>query len=279
MIMELSKQTGVRAPDPKRTFIREPFHQSVTPVDASVLDMEKYLKLAEVSSGESDASGSHSCLDVLSQTADSMVNAAAAETSRRSADAVTEVRRSSIPRPKSSGLRTSAAAHPSRKSTASTRSSVKPVPAKSPEPALKTGAAYPLVSKTSPSLKGNGSVPSLKTSPGFRGAGRKASPHGPRSKSSAPGVREETPALRSPRVSAGKQTPQDAFGKDLFCTCIGLRTSGPLLVTPGDVTSRGRHTPTVNSFNKNYLSFFCTHTVLVGACYLLYFKCYLSYMF
>ncbi|KAI5618124.1 centrosomal protein of 192 kDa isoform X2, partial [Silurus asotus] len=81
MIMELSKKrqsksrTGVLVQTPELEKLPEQDHlqKTISMDELSVLDMEKYLKKAEVSSSESDASSSHSCLDILSM-ADSLGN-------------------------------------------------------------------------------------------------------------------------------------------------------------------------------------------------------------
>ncbi|XP_037393064.1 centrosomal protein of 192 kDa [Pygocentrus nattereri] len=77
MIMELSKkrsskrslQAGGPVPDSKKVPGQDSFQDALQKTSSVVdlsLDMEKYLKKAEVSSSDSDASSSRSCLDVLS---------------------------------------------------------------------------------------------------------------------------------------------------------------------------------------------------------------------
>lgn len=82
MIMEISKKRHsktrrtdelVQAPDPGKLPEQNDLQKTLSLGDLSALDMEKYLKKAEVSSSDSDASSSQSCLDILS-LADSLAN-------------------------------------------------------------------------------------------------------------------------------------------------------------------------------------------------------------
>ncbi|XP_046702949.1 centrosomal protein of 192 kDa isoform X2 [Silurus meridionalis] len=160
MIMELSKKrqsksrTGVLVQTPELEKLPEQDHlqKTISMDELSVLDMEKYLKKAEVSSSDSDASSSHSCLDILSM-ADSLGNSLGTtqrqtpplqnsislhavehstskgvfssqvsqnNASKQSIESVSEckrsnAKRSSIPRPKTSCIPT-ATAHPARRS-------------------------------------------------------------------------------------------------------------------------------------------------------------------
>ncbi|XP_062847530.1 centrosomal protein of 192 kDa [Trichomycterus rosablanca] len=237
MIVELSKRSRA-----ERTVLQDTLQKTASPGDASALDMEKYLKLAEVSGSDSDASSSRSCLDVLSladshrssSTPNDASHAGGApsnNTSRRSADAATVVKKSGIPRPRSSSIPT-AAAHPARRSAGSSQSSLEPKPLQaksgperstgdqhraitpspgrrsSSESGVKMGTARPLVSGTALSIKSNDSVSNPKTSPGLGSAGRRSSPHGPRSKESC---REETRSLKSPRVSQAAGNEKNSF--------------------------------------------------------------------
>ncbi|MCI4374421.1 hypothetical protein PGIGA_G00006070 [Pangasianodon gigas] len=165
MIMELSKKRYsksrrtdelVQTPVPEKLPEQDELQKTLSLGDLSALDMEKYLKKAEVSSSDSDASSSQSCLDILS-LADSLANSGrpsqrqtpplpnsislhAGEhstskdvvkksqvlpnnASKQSTEVVSEVKRSdakrsSIPRPKTSCIPT-ATAHPARRSAAS----------------------------------------------------------------------------------------------------------------------------------------------------------------
>ncbi|XP_058246905.1 centrosomal protein of 192 kDa isoform X1 [Hemibagrus wyckioides] len=162
MIMELSKNRHSKrkrmgelllTPDNEKLSEQDDLQKSVSLGDLSALDMEKYLKKAEVSSSDSDASSSQSCLDILS-LADSLANSCrptqkqtpplqnsnslhAGEhsdskdvvkksqvlpnnTSQQTTEVVYEVKRSeakksSIPRPKTTCIPT-ATAHPARRS-------------------------------------------------------------------------------------------------------------------------------------------------------------------
>ncbi|MCJ8728567.1 hypothetical protein PDJAM_G00005970 [Pangasius djambal] len=82
MIMELSKMRHsksrrtdelVQTPVPGKLPEQDELQKTLSLGDLSALDMEKYLKKAEVSSSDSDASSSQSCLDILS-LADSLAN-------------------------------------------------------------------------------------------------------------------------------------------------------------------------------------------------------------
>ncbi|KAK3551397.1 hypothetical protein QTP70_016635 [Hemibagrus guttatus] len=81
MIMELSKNRHSKSkmgellltPDNEKLPDQDDLQKSLSMGDLSALDMEKYLKKAEVSSSDSDASSSQSCLDILS-LADSLAN-------------------------------------------------------------------------------------------------------------------------------------------------------------------------------------------------------------
>lgn len=175
MIMELSKKrqsksrrTGelVQIPDPEELPEQNDLQKTFFLGDLSALDMEKYLKKSEVSSSDSDASTSQSCLDVLS-LADSLANSCKATqrqtpplpnlglhaeehstskdvikknqvlpiiSSKQSTEVVSEVNRSDakrsfIPRPKTSCIPT-ATAHPARRSAGAGQSltSLKPKP-------------------------------------------------------------------------------------------------------------------------------------------------------
>ncbi|KAI2655530.1 Centrosomal protein of 192 kDa [Labeo rohita] len=234
----------------------EELQKTVSVGDLSTPDMEKYLKRAEVSSSDSDGSTSQSCLDILT-LADSLASSSkltlengtihkneersvmedqavgkkcqvlAGSTSKQtegtyvvSPNPKSDVKRSAIPRPKSSSLPT-ATAHPAKRSLGSGQSSSsstsfksKPVDFKSgieknkndyraapstiksvPESKFKIGTARPQVASTSTtgnrrSLKGEGtmSAPAFapKTSPGLRSGSRseasslKTSPHKPK---------------------------------------------------------------------------------------------------
>ncbi|KAB5586795.1 hypothetical protein PHYPO_G00005640 [Pangasianodon hypophthalmus] len=162
MIMELSKKRHsksrktdelIQTPVPEKLPEQDELQKTLSLGDLSALDMEKYLKKAEVSSSDSDASSSQSCLDILS-LADSLANSGrpsqrqtpplpnsislhAGEhstskdvvkksqvlpnnASKQSTEVVSEVKRSdakrsSIPRPKTSCIPT-ATAHPARRS-------------------------------------------------------------------------------------------------------------------------------------------------------------------
>lgn len=162
MIMELSKTrhskirgTGelVQMPDTEKLLEQDDLQKTLSLGDLSILDMEKYLKKAEVSSSDSDASSSQSCLDILS-LADSLANSCKStqrttpplpssislhaeenplskdvakrnqallnHVSKQSTEVVSEVKRSdakrsSIPRPKTRSIPT-ATAHPARRS-------------------------------------------------------------------------------------------------------------------------------------------------------------------
>ncbi|XP_017329785.2 centrosomal protein of 192 kDa isoform X1 [Ictalurus punctatus] len=161
MIMELSKKRHsksrrtdelVQTPHPKKLLQQDDLQKSLSLGDLSALDMEKYLKKAEVSSSDSDASSSHSCLDILS-LADSLANSCRSterqtplpnsislhaeehstpkdivkkslvspnNSSKQSTEVVSEVKRSDakrsyIPRPKTSCIPTPTA-HPPRRS-------------------------------------------------------------------------------------------------------------------------------------------------------------------
>lgn len=137
-------------PDSEKLPEQDDLQKSVSLGDLSALDMEKYLKKAEVSSSDSDASSSQSCLDILSladslanscrptkkQTPPQSSNSLHAEehsaskdvvkksqvlpnnTSQQTTEVVSEVKRSeakrsSIPRPKTTCIPT-ATAHPAR---------------------------------------------------------------------------------------------------------------------------------------------------------------------
>ncbi|KAM9489510.1 centrosomal protein of 192 kDa [Clarias gariepinus] len=162
MIVELSKKRHsksrkadelVQTPDLGKLSEQDDLKRTLSLGDLSALDMEKYLKKAEVSSSDSDASSSQSCLDILS-LADSLTNSGRptqrqspllpnislpTEDHSTSKDNVktshvlqnnsfensTEVgsevkrsnaRRSSIPRPKTSSCIPTATAHPARRS-------------------------------------------------------------------------------------------------------------------------------------------------------------------
>ncbi|XP_007250498.3 centrosomal protein of 192 kDa isoform X2 [Astyanax mexicanus] len=167
MIMELSKKSRSRSSQqtglstqlsgakmlPGQSNIQDALQKTSSLVDLS-LDMEKYLKKAELSSSDSDASSSQSCLDILS-LADSLTrsqrleqrhspplqNETSAHTeqhliSKQSRDQVpsemsakqsngtnkapevkkSDVKKSAIPRPRASNIPT-ATAHPARRST------------------------------------------------------------------------------------------------------------------------------------------------------------------
>ncbi|KAF5896116.1 centrosomal protein, partial [Clarias magur] len=175
MIVELSKKRHskssrtdelVQTPDLGMVPEQNDLKKTLSLGDLSALDMEKYLKKAEVSSSDSDASSSQSCLDILS-LADSLTNSGRPtqrqtpplpnislhtqehstskdnvktshvlqnNSSEHSTEVVSEVkrsnaRRSSIPRPNISCIPT-ATAHPARRSASAghvvTTSAVKP---------------------------------------------------------------------------------------------------------------------------------------------------------
>ncbi|XP_027005077.2 centrosomal protein of 192 kDa isoform X2 [Tachysurus fulvidraco] len=82
MIMELSKNRHsksrrvgglLQTPDHAKLPEEDDLQKTLSLGELSALDMEKYLKKAEVSSSDSDASSSQSCLDILS-LADSLAN-------------------------------------------------------------------------------------------------------------------------------------------------------------------------------------------------------------
>ncbi|XP_076844541.1 centrosomal protein of 192 kDa [Brachyhypopomus gauderio] len=297
MIIQLSKKgkssRGQRAgkadqnPAPEQV-LQNPLQKTLSLGDLSALDMEKYLKMAEVSSSDSDCSNSQSCLDILS-LADSLANSNGpaqrrslpmqndiglrvedsvlgktqeVETSKvlpgvvsnqcSDTNAVSEVKRSdvkrsSIPRPKTS-LPT-ATSHPARRSVGATQKQASPLksrpvevksgadrskrdcptvtPAGSrtcPEPKVKTAPARTQVSSPRRSLKGSGSstdpCAAPKTSPGLRSSQRsevplpRSSPHTPRSKSCTGRVdaarTEEQRSLRSSSRVLGTEEPTAA---------------------------------------------------------------------
>lgn len=162
MIIELSKNRHsksrrtdelVQMPDTEKLPEQDDLQKTLSLGDLSALDMEKYLRKAEVSSSDSDASSSQSCLDILS-LADSLANSYRSTqrqtpplpssvslhveehslskdvakknqvlpnyASKHSTEVVSEVKRSdpkrsSIPRPKTRCIPT-ATAHPARRS-------------------------------------------------------------------------------------------------------------------------------------------------------------------
>ncbi|XP_060778074.1 centrosomal protein of 192 kDa isoform X3 [Neoarius graeffei] len=192
MIMELSKKrhsksrrTGelIQTPDPEKLLEQKDLQKALSLGDLSALDMEKYLKKAEVSSSDSDASTSQSCLDVLS-LADSLANSCKPtqrqtpplpnishhakehstskdvvkksrvlpiNSSKQSTEVMSEVnksdaKRSSIPRPKTSCIPT-ATAHPARRSAGAgqslTSSALKPKPVQSKSERRKSDCHIP----------------------------------------------------------------------------------------------------------------------------------------
>lgn len=189
MIMELSKKrhsksrrTGehVQTPDSEKLPGQDDLQKTLSFSDLSALDMEKYLKKAEVSSSDSDVSSTQSCLDILS-LADSLANSCGAiqrplpnsislleehstskdtvknshvlpnNTSKQSMEVVSEVKRSdakrsSLPRPKTRYIPT-AKAHPARRSEGAgqslTSSTLKPKPVQGKLERSKTDSHIP----------------------------------------------------------------------------------------------------------------------------------------
>ncbi|XP_072535710.1 centrosomal protein of 192 kDa isoform X2 [Salminus brasiliensis] len=287
MIMELSKKSRsksrqqlgqpVHSSGPKtvpgQSNFQDALQKTSSLVDLS-LDMEKYLKKAELSSSDSDASSSQSCLDILSlaeslagshklthKQSPSLQTGISVHTeqysiSEQSQDQVlsemspkqsngtnnmtevkrSDVKRSAIPRPRTSSIPT-ATAHPARRSTGAgqllTSSSFKPKSLQSssgagrsksechtaatagnrrcPEPKVKMGTAQPQVCGTRHSLKSNDSSShtsaATKTSPSFRSCGNselpsiKSSSHAPRRQSCLRQTdTEEVLAQKSPQA-------------------------------------------------------------------------------
>uniref|UniRef100_A0A9J8D3K7 Centrosomal protein 192 n=1 Tax=Cyprinus carpio carpio TaxID=630221 RepID=A0A9J8D3K7_CYPCA len=301
MIMELSKRSrsksrqqvaeeSIMNPDPvaasNQNGLLEDLQKTTSVGDLSTPEMEKYLKMAEVSSSDSDGSTSQSCLDILTladslaisnkQTQQQLVpleyrtiheecsvveeqavgkkcQDLAGYTSKQtegtyvvSPNPKSDVKRSAIPRPKSSSLPTATAtAHPAKRSlgsgqpsSSSTSFKSKPVDFKSgieknkndyraapstnktvPESKIKIGTAQPQVASTSTtgnrcSLKGDGSVSSHfapKTSPGLRSGSRSEVPSLKTSphKPRTTGGRTDKPTInqaRSPRSPKATQS-------------------------------------------------------------------------
>uniref|UniRef100_A0A8B9KIB4 Centrosomal protein 192 n=1 Tax=Astyanax mexicanus TaxID=7994 RepID=A0A8B9KIB4_ASTMX len=237
MIMELSKKSRSRSSQqtglstqlsgakmlPGQSNIQDALQKTSSLVDLS-LDMEKYLKKAELSSSDSDASSSQSCLDILS-LADSLTrsqrleqrqspplqNETSAHTESTGTGQSLTSSSSLKPKPLQSGSgtgRSKSECHTA--ATAGCRSSS--------ETKVKVGTAQVQVSGTRHSLKSNDSLShppaATKTSPSFRSGGRsglsslKSSPHTPQTKSCLRQTNtEEVRAQKSP------QAPQ-SVGKD-----------------------------------------------------------------
>lgn len=286
MIMELSKKSRSKSSQRMEvagtTNIQDALQKTSSLADLT-LDMEKYLKKAEVSSSDSDASGSQSCLDILSladnlagshkptqrqsptlhnevvkkdQVQLSSVSKQASDINSGKEVKKSDVKRSSIPRPKTSCIPI-ATAHPARRSVGAgqslTSSTIKPKGMTSSSGAgrsksecytvstgntgcsgfkVTVGTAQPQASATRHSLKSSDSTSS---------AGRSelttesSSPYTHRSKNyyGLTGT-EESQSLRSPQASQavgkGKQTvarqnsdiAQNKFGKFLFCLLMFL---------------------------------------------------------
>lgn len=180
-----SRRTGelIQTPDPEKLLEQKDLQKALSLGDLSALDMEKYLKKAEVSSSDSDASTSQSCLDILS-LADSLANSCKPtqrqtpplpnishhakehstskdvvkksrvlpiNSSKQSTEVMSEVnksdaKRSSIPRPKTSCIPT-ATAHPARRSAGAgqslTSSALKPKPVQSKSERRKSDCHIP----------------------------------------------------------------------------------------------------------------------------------------
>ncbi|XP_036441100.1 LOW QUALITY PROTEIN: centrosomal protein of 192 kDa [Colossoma macropomum] len=285
MIVELSKKRSSKSslrvegpvPDRKQVPGQDNFQDALQKTSSAVdlsLDMEKYLKKAEVSSSDSDTSSSRSCLDVLS-LADNLsssqrptrsptlqneiilhteVNSISKQPQvvkkepvpssivvKQSSSIVKEVRksdvkRSAIPRPKTSCIPT-ATVHSARRSVGagqSLTSSFKPKsmnsssgPGRSKsecqtattagntsclESKVKMDTAQPQISAICQSLRSSDSTldPSAapKASPGFRSSGQsdlpllRSSPQRPQSRSCLRQTgTKETQSLRSPQTS------------------------------------------------------------------------------